>query len=245
MNAVLDLSIDKNSAVPIYFQLQQGIAELIEAGVLKPGDSLPSENEMARQYSISTMTVRQAMGELVNGGYVHRERGRGTFISTRRMGHPLDRMVGFSEDMQGRQLNPSSILLAAEIVTPPAEVTASIDLPDSTELLRLRRVRCTNGDPVGIHDSYLHQVPLTLSDLQHCTSLYTLLQQRGVILTEAEDSIDAVSALPEDARLLHIRAGDPLLRTTRFSWDKQGNFVEYVVALYRADLYQYRIRLRR
>lgn len=245
MNVVLALNIDKTSAVPIYFQIQHAIAHLIDSGVLKPGDPLPSENEIARHYNISAMTVRQAMGELVSGGYVHRERGRGTFISARRMGHLLDRMVGFSEDMQARQLDPSSVLLCLETVPPPPEVIARVGLPPGTDLIRLKRVRCTNGDPVGIHDSYLHQVPLTPADLQNLRSLYALLQQRGVFLTEAEDAIDAVSASPEEARLLQINAGDPLLRTTRFSWDRQGHFVEYVVALYRADLYQYRIRLRR
>jgi GntR family transcriptional regulator len=245
MNHALSLAIDKTSAVPIYFQLQRAIAGLIESGLLKPGDSLPSENELARQYSISTMTVRQAMGELVSGGYVHRERGRGTFISTRRMGHSLDRMVGFSEDMQSRQLNPSSVMLLLETAPPPPDVIARIDLPPETSLLRLKRVRFANGDSVGIHDSYLYQVPVTLDDLRHTKSLYALLQQRGVSLTEAEDAIDAVSASPDEAALLHINPGDPMLRTTRFSWDQQGSFVEYVVALYRADLYQYRIRLRR
>ena len=245
MNHALSLAIDKSSAVPIYFQLQQEIAALIESGILKAGDALPSENELARQYSISTMTVRQAMGELVSSGFVHRERGRGTFVSARRMGHSLERMVGFSEDMQSRRLNPSSELLMLELTPPPADVLARIDLPPQTDLIRLKRVRFTNGDSVGIHDSYLHQVPVTLDDLRQVKSLYGLLQQRGVVLTEAEDAIDAVSATADEAALLHIHPGDPLLRTTRFSWDQQGQFVEYVVALYRADLYQYRIRLRR
>ncbi|MCA9906887.1 MAG: GntR family transcriptional regulator, partial [Anaerolineae bacterium] len=89
LEKALVIPVDKSSPVPLYYQLQQGIIRLIEADTLKPGDLLPSENELARRYSISPMTVRQAMAELVNAGYVRRERGRGTFVAKRQMQHQL------------------------------------------------------------------------------------------------------------------------------------------------------------
>lgn len=241
----LSIRIDKDSAVPIYFQLYEGMRSLIAAGSLKPGDALPSETDFARYFSISPMTVRQAMTELVKEGFINRQRGRGSFVAPRQLDHPLDRMVSFSEDMLARQVIPGSRVLLIEEVAAPLEIAAAADLPAGVSLLRLKRVRYANGEPVGIHDAYLHQVSLTEADLDKTPSLYMLLAQRGIVIAEGLDTIESVSAPKEAADLLGIRVNAPMLQTTRISWDEQGRFVEYVVALYRADLYHYRIRLRR
>lgn len=241
----LALQVDKDSPVPIYVQLYQGMTALIASGSLKPGDVLPSETDFSRHFSISPMTVRQAMTELVNQGYIRRERGRGTFVAPRQLDHPLDRMVSFSEDMQSRHLVPGAKVLVLEKMVVPVSIAAEVGLPGETPLLRLKRVRYANHEAVGIHDAYLHDVEITHADLKRTPSLYMLLAQRGIVLTEGVDTIDAVPASPEAAHLLGVKPDAPLLQTTRISWDGRGKFVEYVVAQYRADLYHYRIRLRR
>ncbi len=242
---LLAVQLDKEIPVPLYFQLQTGIARLIDSGTLKPGECLPSENELARQYNISPMTVRQAMNELVTAGYIHRQRGRGTFVSARRMEHPLEQLVSFSEDIRARGLHPGSQILLFEPAPPPGDVMARVSLPPDSRLLRIKRVRFANDAPVGIHDAYLNNVTITPAELERNPSLYALLAEKGIQLGEGEDLIEAVAASREAAPLLRVKPGAPLLRTTRFSWDNRGQFVEYVVALYHADLYQYRTRLRR
>ncbi|MEZ4666334.1 MAG: GntR family transcriptional regulator [Anaerolineae bacterium] len=239
------IEIRKDSPVPIYFQIQTGITALIESGILRPGECLPSENVLARRFNISPMTVRQAMTELVNYGYVYRQRGRGTFVATRRMEHPLERLVSFSEDMRSRGLSSSSQILYFENVIPPSEVDLRIHLPPDTRLTRIKRLRFADGKPVGIHDSYLHNVVISALELEKKHSLYALLAEKGTHLGEGEDMIEAVAASKEAAQLLNVKTGSPLLRTTRFAWDVHGQFVEYVVALYHANLYQYRTRLKR
>jgi len=242
---VLSLDIDKNSPVPIYYQLRQGIASLIEAGDLKPGECLPSENELSHAYGVSPMTVRQALAELVNAGYVRRERGRGTFVSQRRMQHSLENLVSFSEDMQQRHIRPGSRVLIFEQSPAPPEVTARVGLPPESIVTRIKRVRLADDVPVGIHDSFVYGVTFTRDDLERTGSLYQLLERHDIHLSEAEETIEAVAATREDAALLRVAAGFPLLKTSRFSWATTGQFVEYVVARYHADLYRYTLRLRR
>lgn len=237
--------IDKNSPVPIYHQLKQGFVDLIESGEIQPGELLPSENELSQLYQISSMTVRQAMKALVDEGYIHRERGRGTFVSQRRMKHQLVGMVGFSQDMLKRQLRPGAQILRLEMVPAPDEVVARTGLSPETQLLCLSRLRLTDDNPVGIHHSYLHGVSIEREELERVGSLYALLQEQDIILDEGEETLEAVAATREQAALLSLEAGSPLLKARRFSWDVDGNFVEYVVALYHADLYQYTIRLKR
>ena len=239
------IQIDKKSPIPIYFQIQRELIALFDSGVLQPGDMLPSENEFSRQFGISPMTVRQAMSELVQQGYIKRERGRGTFVAPRHLEHTLDRLVSFSEDMTARDLTPGARVLLIEDAIAPPEVVVQAGLPPSTIMLRLKRLRLANDKPVGIHDAYLHRIRLTESDLEETPSLYALLAQRDIVVAEGLDKIEAVAATREAADLLHVKAGAPLLQTTRRSWDTRGVLVEYIVALYRADLYHYQIRLRR
>lgn len=241
----LALQVDKDSPIPIYVQLYEGMTALIVSGSLQPGDALPSETDFSRHFSISPMTVRQAMSELVNQGYIRRERGRGTFVAPRQLDHPLDRMVGFSEDMQSRQLVPGAKLLLLETIPAPEHIAKIAGLPLETPLLRLKRVRYANDEAVGIHDAYLYNIQISRKDLQKTPSLYVLLAQRGITLAEGIDTIDAVPASEEAAALLAVAPNAPLLQTTRISWDSENRFIEYVVAQYRADLYHYRIHLRR
>ena len=241
----LPIKIDKDSPLPIYHQLRRGIENLIRSGKLAPGDPLPSENELSQTYSISPMTVRQAMSELVNDGYIHRERGRGTFVSLKRMQHQLENMVSFSETMKTQQMRPGSKILIIDDQTPPSDVLTQLSLAPSTPFTRIKRLRLANDAPVGIHDSYLHGISVTQSDLEQTPSLYELLEERAIILEDGEETIEAVAAEDEPAQLLDVAPGSPLLKATRLSWDTNGNFVEYVVALYHADLYRYKIRLKR
>lgn len=239
------ITIDKNSPVPIYHQLQQGLVELIESGQLEPGLCLPSENELARFYKISLMTVRQAMAVLVNDGYIYREQGRGTFVSTRRVRHNLERLTSFSEDIVSRQLTPGSRILLVEKTAPPLEVVKRIELPDDVTMTYIKRIRLVNGNPVGIHHVYLRDVTIAREELEQYQSLYKLLDARGIQIREGEETIEAAAATEEFACLMGVEVGSPLLQTVRFSWDASGKFIEYGRAQYRADLYQYNIRLKR
>jgi GntR family transcriptional regulator len=241
----LAIEIDKDSPIPIYFQLERALIALIASGTLQPGDLLPSENDLSRRFHISPMTARQAMSQLAQQGYVRRERGRGTFVAPRYLEHNLDQMIGFSEDMQRRQLVPGARLLLLETVPAPPAVVAGGHLPPGTPMTRLKRLRLVNETPVGIHDAYLHNITLSRADLDVTPSLYALLAGRGMLLSEGVDKIEAVEAEREASELLHVKLGAAMLQTTRLSWDTRGAFVEYVVALYRADLYHYQIRLHR
>lgn len=241
----LPIEMDKKSPVPIYFQIKQSIEKLIESGELAPGQALPSENELSRLLHISPMTVRRAMSELVNEGYIHRERGRGTFVSTRRLQHQLEHLSSFTEDMKARGMKPSSQILLLERVAAPPTLRERFDLPPDAWMTRIKRLRLADQMPVGLHCSYLNGIELSAEELERSESLYTLLEAKGIVLAEGEESIEAVAADVETSRLLGVPEGAPLLQATRTSWDQSGTVVEYVVAQYHADLYRYTIRLKR
>lgn len=82
--------IQKNSLSPLYYQLEEEIKEAIQKLELAPGEMIPSEKEYTEKYEISRMTVRQAISNLVNDGYLYRQRGKGTFVAQQKLEQPLD-----------------------------------------------------------------------------------------------------------------------------------------------------------
>ena len=239
------LRVDRASPVPIYHQIMDGLSRQIRSGALRPGQLLPSETELSRSLGISPMTARQAMNGLVHQGLIRRQRGVGSFVLPGRMDHPLEHMVGFSEDMQSRGIRPASRILAVQRSAPPKELILRYALDEGASVLRIKRVRMANDQPVGLHDAYLVGVDFARAELERVGSLYALLAEQGIHLGDCEETIDAIAADREASVLLNIPVGAPVLRASRYTWDENGQFIEYVVALYRADLYQYRIRLRR
>ena len=111
-------TIYRNSPVPRYHQLKEILREKVSTEEWKPGDLIPSERELSETYSISRMTARQAITDLVNEGLFYREQGRGTFVADNRITQQLLQLTGFTEDIQARGQRPSTIVLSAAMPQP-------------------------------------------------------------------------------------------------------------------------------
>ncbi len=239
------IGIDKDASAPIYQQLEEQLEKLILNGTWHLKEPLPSETLLAERLEISVMTVRQAMSQLVNKGLIYREKGRGTFVMPQPMERQLQRLESFSEDMRARDLPASSQMLIFKMVTAPSSVAARLGLEPGAHVLRIKRLRLAENRPVALHDAYVNRLDLNRDALENIGSLYVLLEQKGIELLEAEETLEAILADEEVAGLLDIARGAPLLKVTRLTWNRERVPVELVVALYRADFYRYAVRLRR
>ncbi|MCD4685538.1 MAG: GntR family transcriptional regulator [Anaerolineae bacterium] len=239
------LRVDRASSVPMYQQIQQQLEDLINAGMWRLKEPLPSETALAEKLQISVMTVRQAMAQLVNKGLIYREKGRGTFVMPQPLDHHLQRLESFSEDMQARNMRPASETLVFEYVPVPDLIAPRLDLAPGTEVLHLKRLRLVDTRPVAVHDAYVNRTGITRDELEQRGSLYQVLEQLGVEMLEGDETLEAVTADPPLAGLLETRPGAPILKATRLTWDRSHTPLEHVVALYRADFYRYTVRLRR
>jgi GntR family transcriptional regulator len=244
-NFPLPILIQRDSPIPIYRQLSSAILKAIQEGQLQPNQQLPSENEFSRQYGIVPMTVRQAMNELVRGGYIYRVRGRGTYVAPRFLEHSLERMLSFSEDMRARNLLPGSKILRFERVTPPSSIQHALRLGENETVIHVRRLRLANEQPVGVHNAWIARLEFSQAELEAVGSLYQLMARKEVFLSEGDDLIEAVEADAELSKLLNVHSGAALLRVTRTARDQAGRPIEYVEATYRADLYRYAVHVRR
>lgn len=242
----LPIIIDKNTPVPLYHQLQEAIKNLIQQGDLKADERIPSENDFSKQFDISPMTVRQALNGLVHEGYIYRKRGLGTFVAPRPVKHSLEKLVSFTEEVRAHGFKPSGSILFFGNVPAEDDVSQGLQIEPGTPVLRIKRLRFANQNPVSLHDAYLRgNPPITREELEDTGSLYRLLEKKNIFIAGGVDEIGSVAADEEMSKYLHVNAGSPMLQLRRITEDRTGSTIEYVIATYRADFYHYTIRLRR
>lgn len=242
----MNIVIDKSNPMPIYRQIEDFMRAQILSGQLRPHDLIPSENEISRSLDVSPMTVRQAIGKLVTDGLIYRERGRGTYVAApARIDRPLTRLVGFSEDMIARGMNPGSQILEFTQIPVPSDVVDYLLVPEGTPVLFIKRLRTVDDRPVGIQEAYLVDVQITREELAQYGSMYQLLAQKGIRLEHGEDYIEAIAATDEICRLLGVNPCEPMLQVTRVTYNDASQPLEVVRVVYRSDFYRYHVSLQR
>ncbi|MBP3037904.1 GntR family transcriptional regulator [Bacillaceae bacterium Marseille-Q3522] len=239
--------INKQSPVPIYYQLEEEIKEQIENGTLQEGDTIPSEREYAERYQISRMTVRQALTNLVNDGYLFREKGRGTFVRQQKVAQRLQGLKGFTEDMKERGLVPSSKLLSFQIQSGAPHICHQLKLAEASSVYEIKRVRLANKEPIALETTY---IPVTLLKQMTTESITASIyeyaeEQLSLSIFEAEQQIEAATADKKEAAALQIKEGSPILLIYRKTFLENGVPFEFAKCAYRGDRYKFVHTLRR
>lgn len=242
------LPLQRESVIPLYYQIQQRLLAQIKSGELKPGEALLSEQELASQLRVSRMTARQALKSLCNLGVVYSLQGRGTFVSGIKLEKNFRQAQSFTEEMEALGYRPSSKVLALKIIPAQGEVAAALHLRPGQEVVRLHRVRLADLVPMGIECCHLphHLCRDLVKAFEPRASLYqTLWSTYGLRIQFADEIVEAGLASPEEARLLRITNRSPVFLFTRASYVREGHVVEYVKATYRGDRYKIVNRLAR
>lgn len=230
--------LDRQSFVPLCYQIQQRFLEQIRSGALKGGQSLPSEQEIAARMGVSRMTARHALKALCGLGVAYSERGKGTFVSRIKLEKNFRQVLSFSEEMRLRGSRPRSTVLLFRKMHPDSQVGEALHLSRDEEVFVLRRVRLADSVPLCIECTH---VPVRLCpDLQKtldpCSSLYRTLRDRyGIQVQIADEVAEASLATTPEARLLHISKRAPVFRFTRTAYFRSGEPVEFVKSVYRGD----------
>src|SRR2546428_4272925 len=237
-----DAVLDRESPVPLYYQLAQNMETAIRSGRLSSGSHLEKEIGLARQLRVSRPTVRRAIALLANRGLVIRRHGIGTLVVPVRVRRPV-RLSSLYDDLQEAGQAPSTRLLAYEIVPAPSEVGGSLHLSRGTRVLHFERLRLASDQPIALMRNF---VPLSLEEVVteeglKSAGLYQLLRQNGIHLRLASQTIGARNAQRREARLLKVPAGAPLLTMRRISYNDAGQAVEHGSAAYPAQPYSFQM----
>jgi len=226
---------------PLYFRIQQGILEQIQAGQIQPGAQLPSEADLARQYQVSRITAKRALDELVRQGRAFRQQGRGTFVAQARI-RDLSGFRSFSEEIRARGFSPSSKVLDFREIEPEATIRERLHIPESEHVFLLKRLRLADQSPFAVESAYLpcRLCPGLLNEDLGSGSLYTLLAEKyNLVLTWADAEIEACVPTKVEARLLNLKAGTPVLVAHRITYAADYAAIETVDSVYRGDRFTF------
>lgn len=239
--------INKNSPIPIYYQLEEHIRDLIEKGELKPGDALPAEREYAEKYQISRMTVRQAFTKLVNEGYLHRLQGKGTFVSQRKIEQALHGLTSFTEDMKARGFVPGSTLVDFEIIPATGLIASMLSIQEHGPVYEIKRIRLADDEPMALETTYISaNLVKGVTEGIVNDSLYAFMEeQQNLVIDRASQVIESSVASPGEAGLLKIKKSAPVMLIQRQTFLRDGTPLEFVKSIYRADRYKFMIQMKR
>lgn len=226
-------AIDKNSPLPLYFQVKEDIEKKIKEEVYIEGEALPSEIALIDQYNVSRTTIRQAVEQLVNDGLLERRRGKGTFVKKREVfSWDVSELRSFNDVTQKKQFSTSTEVLSIEIVESD-EIVRRIFKDKYTHFYHLERLRFVENQPSEIVTTY---VPTSIaSNLDKFDfskiSLFDILRETYHIdISYAEKKFTAINCSSEDAKVLNIRKNDALQLVETVTFDSSDNPIEYSIA---------------
>jgi GntR family transcriptional regulator len=237
---MLDLASEK----PLYLQLVDTLEEEIRESMLA-NDKLSSERELTQIYGVSRITVRLALQELENRGLVYKKHGKGTFVSE--IGDSavdLSTAYSFTEQMKKLGKVPQTSILSFSVIEAPESIAQEMQLSTGELIFELERLRSANDIPMMIERTYLpHDLFKELSqDMLNHRSLYELFQDYfSQTVRLADEEFYASIALDNEAKLLDIRSGDPVLHLLRKTYNTKNIMIEYTFSIARADQFRYKI----
>jgi GntR family transcriptional regulator len=227
---------------PEYRRIERSLRTWI-AG-MRPGDRLPSDAELCAEFRVSRMTARNAMQRLAEDGLVSRVPGRGSFVAEPPAHRRANRLMTFSQEMARQGRRPSSRLVERQIRKADARQAADLGLDAGEPVIYLQRIRCADDKSIAIETSVIAGAcaeAVMAADLE-TGSLHTALIRSGHVPRRGTGTIRAAAASAEDARLLGIRKGDPMLVERRVIADTHGRRIEATESRYPADCYALEVR---
>ena len=239
--------LDKNTPIPLYFQLEKLIMEEIENGAYPVGSMIPTEKELSQMFGISRTTVRQAIADLVRKEQLYRIKSKGTFVAQPKISQGFIQSIqSFDDDVRSEGRNPSTQVLDLRELELPEEVAFQLGVPAGTRAVYLYRRRCADGEPIVRVETYLpyELCSFTLTHDFATESLYQVLSEREETdVTHVTRTCEARLATAEDVAVLNMKRGRPIHYFVSQGRNREGRLIEYSIARYRGDQSTFRVEL--
>jgi GntR family transcriptional regulator len=206
---------------PLYRQIRDRLVNGLQSGEWRPGEAIPSENELAIRYGVSQGTVRKAIDALAAENLLVRRQGRGTFVASHQEVRAQFRFLRLRPD-EGEPRQPTSRFLDCRRLRAPGDIARALDLKTSEGVVMIRRLLEFDGTPTVLEEIWLPGTPfrgLTAERLNAYTGpLYALLETEfGTRMIRASERLRAVAAGREESAALGVSLGEPLLLVERVS----------------------------
>lgn len=232
--------INRNSFIPPYFQLAQILEQRILSGELKPGDSLPSENELGKEYNLSRMTVRKCLNVLAERGLVSAHPGRGTFVSRPALDRAVFTVEEYNTEIQRRGMTPNANLIAVKVIKAPGDIGKKLMINTNDRVLYYCRLLLADNKPMAIERKYMRfnkGHPILENELQYKAFSEVITEHNEVLPVSSRMLLKASLVADEDASLLQIPPGSPVLNLEQFLYSTDKTVVGWGFFIFRGDHY--------
>ena len=229
---------------PLYAQIERRIENLIRRDH-QPGDLLPTQARLAREFGVSLITIRRAIDELGRRGWVEPIAGRGTVVRQPTVSDFHGGVSSWTDSIAGSGLIPATAWTRITVRRPPPRIARLLGLPARRKTVLIERLRTADGHPICLMTNELNAalVPGLAERGLDRESLYACLAEwYGLHPSHADEEVSARPATPQERRLLNIRA-PTLLSIRRITMLDNGQPMEVADVLAPADRYQYRVRI--
>jgi GntR family transcriptional regulator len=230
------------NGIPFYIQIRESLREQIAQGILSQGERLPSEDELAAEYGVSRMTVRQGLSNLLDEGLLYRKHGLGTFVSNSNVERDHRRLTNFFESCRRSGKQPGAEVVRFEVIPVSRPIAEVLNLSPGDPVIRITTLRAINGKPVTLHDA---QLPARLfpglrdaspGDLGlESRHVWELIQSYGYNVSHVTERLEAQLADEQLAQQLNVTPGSPILYGARVVYATDGTALKYADCYNRGD----------
>lgn len=216
--------LKQDAITPLYVQLMEELETSIRNGVYKPGDKIMTEAEMAKEYGVSLITVRKAVGSLMENGLVVRKQGKGTFVTKPKYSRNMKKLQSFTEMCEQMGVKPGAQVLENRLIMADKKVADRLGIEPGSNVVYISRLRLADGEPVQVEKSYfpLKYAFLLEEDLNNGSMFECLKEKAGAKVASSEKMIELCRATAEEAALMDVKKGDYLLFVKSTAYDENG-----------------------
>ena len=216
--------LKQDAITPLYVQLMEELETSIRNGVYKPGDKIMTEAEMATEYGVSLITVRKAVGSLMEKGLVVRKQGKGTFVTKPKYSRNMKKLQSFTEMCEQMGVKPGAQVLENRLIMADKKVADRLGIEPGSNVVYISRLRLADGEPVQVEKSYfpLKYAFLLEEDLNNGSMFECLKEKAGAKVASSEKMIELCRATAEEAALMDVKKGDYLLFVKSTAYDENG-----------------------
>ncbi len=214
---------------PIYKQIESHIKNLIQSKTLKQGELIPSEKQLSEEFSVTRMTVRSALNNLVKDGYITRQRGVGSIVLANKVYDNISAVRGFTEEMENKGYKVSNILEELNVIEADEELMNKLNLTEKENVWEIKRIRLANDKKISYMETYMPVKLFPNLKKSHCEgSLYNYVEEVcGYKIAISEREVSSVLANDELANLLDLTKPEALL------------YISQVCKLHNSDVFEY------
>lgn len=237
--------INKNNKLPLYLQLVEDIIKKIEQGDFNENEKLPSERELCDIYSLSRITVRNALQALEQEDYIYKLHGKGTFVAPKTYKQKLVKVYSFTEEMKKIGKTPQTDVLSFDIISADQRLAQKMKLDVDQKVYQIRRLRLADDVPFIYETSYLPVVlfpHLTKQDLEKKPMYSIFMEKYNIGVSRATEQFSVTSLSSEEAYYLKSETERPAMLLKRFAYH-EDTLIEYTVSIISGNKFKYTVEL--